>query len=70
MKIIIDFIKSWLYYQTLCKWFKTNNYNEFKDSRFKYAIKHCRMRKTIRDTDKQKSSIVWTSTYQQEPIIK
>lgn len=68
--LISDFIKSWLYYPTLCKWFKSNNYNGFKDSRFRYAIKHCCMRKMFRDTVKQKSSIVWTSTYQQNPIIK
>lgn len=68
MKIIIDFVKSWLYHPTLRKCFNTNNYNEFKDSRFRYAIKYCRMRKTIRDN--KNNPLYWTSTYQQEPIIK
>ena len=67
--IISDFIKSWIYYPTLCKWFKANNYNGFKDSRFRYAIKHSRRKKEIRDMKKQNNPI-WRPTYQQKPIIK
>ena len=52
MKTIIDFIKSWFYYPTLCKWFNDNNYGNFKDSRFQYAIKHCRMKKKIEELEK------------------
>lgn len=47
--MIIDFIKSWLYYPTLKQWLRERNINGFSDSRFQYAYKHCRMKKCIEE---------------------
>ena len=70
MKAIIDFIKSWFYYPTLCKWFNDNNYGNFNDSRFQYAIKHCRMKKKIEEAKPHNYTSDWICKYQQEPITK
>lgn len=70
MKTIIDFIKSWFYYPTLCKWFNDNNYGNFKDSRFQYAIKHCRMKKKIEEAKKHNYPSDWICKYQQEPVLR
>lgn len=68
MKTIIDFIKSWFYYPTLRKWFKDDNYGNFKDSRFQYAIKHCRMKRKIEDVKRNNYPSDWVCQYNQEPI--
>lgn len=68
--MIVDFVKSWIYYPKLCEWFYDNNYNGFKDSRFQYAIKHCRMKKKVEEEKKHNYSNDWQCQYQQEPIEK
>jgi hypothetical protein len=70
MKMIVDFIKSWFYYPTLCKWFNDNKYGNFKESRFQYAIKHCRMKKKIEEAKKHNYPSDWICQYQQEPVLR
>lgn len=70
MKIIFDFIKSWLYYPTLKKWLFDRNYTGFKDGRFQYAIKHCMMIRETGKSNKNNNLVDWKCEYKQEPIEK
>ena len=70
MKAIIDFIKSWFYYPTLCKWFNDNNYGNFNESRFQYVIKHYRMKKRFEEAKPHNYTSDWICKYQQEPTTK
>lgn len=70
MKMIFDFIKSWIYYPTLKKWLSDRNYTGFKDGRFQYAIKHCMMIRETKNENENNNLVDWKCEYKQEPIEK
>lgn len=72
MKMIIDFIKSWLYYPKLKQWLKERNFDKFPNSRFQYAYKHFRMKRRVEEAKKDKDNECseWACKFQQEPICK
>lgn len=57
MKMIIDFIKSWLYYSKLKQWLAERNFDGFPDNRFQYAYKHCRM-KPVEKVEKEEKDFI------------
>ena len=73
MKTIIDFIKSYFYYPRMKKYLKDRCCINYSQSRFNYALWHCKFSKKI---EKAKQNIdnndisEWTWSYKQEPIIR
>ena len=43
--MIIDFIKSWLYYPKLEKWFSKHMKTKCPYTRLEYSLMHCKYRK-------------------------
>lgn len=74
--MIVDFIKSWLYYPKLKKYLKNNGLSVkvmFGD-RLRYAKWHCQVAK-LKDNQQEieaeeDKSDGWTSVYDREPIEK
>ena len=75
MRMIIDFIKSWLYYPKLKKYFENKGMIDYvPETRFEYAKWHSRCGK-LKDNQyepetEQDNSDGWTSIYDREPIEK
>ena len=71
--MIIDFIKSWLYYPKLKKYLKRIGVRDedMYGTRWGYAKNHCH-RRTRTDNNYQAENISddWTSVYDREPITK
>lgn len=70
MKMIIDFIKSWLSYPKLRKWFKDGEYPWIMSNRFRYAVNHCRKKRKIEKAMKNNDFSEWICKFQQDPISK
>ena len=74
MRMIIDFIKSWLYYPKLKKYLKSIGIREedMYGTRWGYAKNQCRFRKELKYNryEPEKENHGWNSVYDREPIEK
>lgn len=68
--MIIDFIKSWLYYTKMKKWYWEQMKIDFPYSRIQYAIKHCKMKNEIEKNTEKSDFDDWKCLYKQKPIEK
>lgn len=73
---VYDFIKSWLYYPKMIQYLRKCGINEFKRTKFQYALWHCRTGNLsdigYENCKTQLSDVAddWKNVYGREPIEK